>query len=171
MNNDNNNDRRNFLKTAGAALVAVSLPVAAVAQNARPGGSINNLKQMGIACHAFLPDSRLPGVFGQASYQFQMIANLDGSGGYGTISDPVFTEINSHIEIRSSSRDVNDMYIFQGTVSVSNSSQLMGKEVVVKVQVLSDGNCDVYLTIGDTPVQGLLLPAVQKVRDAARRTQ
>jgi hypothetical protein len=43
---------------------------------------------------------------------------------------------------------------------------LIGKSVVIKVKVLPSDNCDVSLTIEDTPLQiGLLLPAIQKVRD------
>lgn len=171
MNNDNKNDRRNFLRTAGAALVAAALPVAAAAQksDARPGGSTNNMKQMVLFAGGSEPLDNLPGVFGQACFQFQMHANLDGSGGFGTISDPVFTSVNSHVEIHSGRYDLNDMYVFQGTVRHSQSAELMGKTVLVKVQVLPNDNCNVSLTIGDTPVQGLLLPAIQKVRDAAAR--
>jgi hypothetical protein len=42
---------------------------------------------------------------------------------------------------------------------------LIGKPVTVKIHFLIDDNCDLSLTIGDTPVQGLLLPAIMKVRD------
>ena len=166
MKNDNKNNRRSFLKTAGAALVAASVPVVAAAQksDARPSSG-NNMKQMIIFGGVSEPLDNLPGVFGQASFQFQMRANLDGSGGFGTISDPVFTTVNSHVEIHSGRYDLNDMYVFQGTVRNSQSSELMGKAVVIKVQVLPNDNCNVSLTIENTPVAGLLLPAIQKVRD------
>jgi len=163
MKNDNKNDRRNFLKTASAALVAAAVPAAVPAQknDARPSG--NNLKQMIIFGGIAEPNPNLPGVFGQACFQFQMQAVVGGRG-YGTISDPVFTEIDTHVQIHSGRLDLNDMYIFQGTCRNSQSSEMIGKAVVIKVQVFGDGNCNVSLTIEDTPVAGLLLPAVQKIR-------
>jgi hypothetical protein len=171
MNNEGNNDRRSFLKTAGAALVAASMPVALTAQSnsARPGSSTNNIKQLGLACHPVSVDS-LPGIFGQVCYNFQMFAEVDGTGGgFGTLADPVFPAVNSHIKFYSGRTDANDIYIFQGTVANSLDPDLVGKPVTVKVKQLGGDNCDLYLTIGDTPVQSLLLPAVQKVREAARR--
>jgi hypothetical protein len=163
MNNDNKNDRRNFLKAAGAALVAAAVPAAVLAQknDARPSG--NNLKQMIVFGGIAEPNPNLPGIFGQACFQFQMQAVL-GAGGYGTISDPVLTAINSHIEIHSGRSDLNDIYIFQGTCRNSQSSEMIGKAVAIKVQVLGDGNCNVSLTVEGTPIAGLLLPAVQKIR-------
>ena len=171
MNNDHKNDRRNFLKTAGAALVAVSVPAAAAAQNARPGGTTNNLKQIGIGCHSVAPNPNLPGVFALASVQLQIFADL-GGGGYAVMSDPIVSEINSHIRILSAVQTSNTTFLLKGTIERSQSSELVGKEVVVRTQVFDgDGNCDLSLVIepsAPTPIN-LLLPAVQKVREAARR--
>src|SRR5215203_2273201 len=172
MKDDNPNNRRNFLKTAGAALVAVSVPAAIAAQkNDNRTSSANNLKQMIVHGGVAEPNPNLPGIFGLACYQFQMRADFETGKGFGTLSDPVYSGINSHIKIHSARRgDENAVYIFIGTTAASNSSELLGKEVTIKVQVLSDDNCSVSLTIGEPNTQailiGLLLPAVQKVRIA-----
>jgi hypothetical protein len=164
MKNDKTSDRRNFLKTAGAVLVAASVPAAVPAQKADARQTQNNLKQMIIFGGIAEPNPGLPGAFGQACFQFQMQANLDGSRGFAIISDPVVSEINTHIHIRSVVRDINDMYIFRGGTGKTLSSVLLGKEVEIRVQVLDGDNCSISITIEDTPVAGLLLPAVQKIR-------
>ena len=165
---ENQKNRRDFLRTAAAALVAASVPTVLLAQkdDARPPSG-NNLKQMIIFGGVSEPLPSLPGIFGQASWQFQMVSDTSGSGGgIATISDLFFTEVNSHIKIHSGRLDINDIYVFQGTVERSNSSVLIGKSVVIKVKVLPSDNCDVWLAIEDTPVQvGMLLPAIQKVGD------
>ena len=163
MKKDNTSNRRNFLKTAGAALVAASVPAAVPAQKAESSETANNLKQMIIFGGISEPNPNLPGVFGQACFQFQMRADI-GAGGFGTISDPVFSDVNSHIEINSGKVDLNDFYVFQGTVSRSRSSEMVGKAVTIKCAVLRDGNCNVSLTVENTPLTGLLLPAVQTFR-------
>jgi hypothetical protein len=164
MKNDKTNNRRNFLKGAGALLVAAAVPGAIAAQksDARPTTQ-NNLKQLIVFGGVAEPNPNLPGVFGMACFQFQMRADIGGSG-FGTISDPVFTEINSQIKIHTARQDETYVYVFIGTMPASQSPELIGKTVTIKVQVLSGDNCNVSLTIGETPVQGLLLPAIQKVR-------
>jgi hypothetical protein len=113
---EKNNNRRDFLKGAGAAIVAAAVPMAIAAQkNDARSGSGNNLKQLIVFGGVAEPLPSLPGVFGQACFQFQMQAVIGGTG-IATISDPFFTEINSHIQISSGRLDLNDMYIFQGTV-------------------------------------------------------
>jgi hypothetical protein len=166
MKNDNKNDRRNFLKAAGAALVALSVPVAVAAQKEEPRLEANNLKQMIIFGGVSEPNPELPGVFGQACIQFQMRAEIGGRG-FGTLSDPVFSDVNSRIEIHSGRSDLNDLYIFQGAISHSLSPEMVGSRATINVKVLRDGNCNVSLTI-ETANQAiliaLLLPAVQKIR-------
>ena len=168
MNDEENNSRRNFLRTAAAGIVAVAVPTAIMAQSnrPRPGSSQNNIKQLLLAAHTYESTGSLPGIFGQACYQFQMTADIGGTGGgFGTLSDPVFPLVNSQIQFQSGRTDLNDLFIFQGTVRNSLNPDLVGKQVIVKVKPFSDGTSDLYLTIEDTPLQGLLLPAVQKVRD------
>jgi len=166
MNNENQKNRRNFLKSAGTVMVAAIVPAVALAQKeeSRPTTQ-NNLKQLIIFGGIAEPNPILPGAFGQACFQFQMQANLDGSRGFAVISDPVVSEINTHINIRSVTRDVNGTYIFRGGTGKTLSAALLGKEVEIRVQILDADNCNVSLTIEDTPVAGLLLPAIQKVRD------
>jgi hypothetical protein len=158
------NDRRNFLKAAGALLVTAAVPIGAAAQKDEPRDSANNLKQMIIFGGIAEPNPNLPGIFGQACLQFQMRADIGEGGGFGTISDPVFTAVNSHIEIHDGRTDLNDFYVFRGTVKNSNSPDLIGKAVTIRTQVLRDGNCNVSLTVETTGLQWLLLPAVQKIR-------
>ena len=152
------------MRSAGAALVAASVPLTLAAQSrdARPSG--NNLKQMIIFGGVAEPNPLRPGIYGQACFQFQMQANIGDRGGCATISDPVFTEVNSQIQIDSGRADINDIYVFRGTVRSSNSSELIGKPVTVKIELMETDNCNVSLTIENTPVQGLLLPAIQKIR-------
>ena len=172
MKINKNTGRRSFLKTAGLALVAASVPTVILAQKkdeARPSSG-NNLKQMLLGCHS-AADSTMSGIWGQACFQFQMCADIGGTrGGFGTISDPVITGVNSHIKFEPGRLDINDIYVFQGTIQRSQSPELIGHTIIAKVQVLPDDNCNLSLTIGDTPVQGMLLPAIQKVREAAARS-
>ncbi len=164
MKKNNTSDRRNFLRTAGSALVAASIPVAISAQDAESRSPQNNLKQMIVFGGIAEPNPSLPGIFGQACFQFQMRADI-GIGGFGTISDPVFTEINSHFKIHSAtaSGDERYTYVFLGTISESqaNTNDLRGKLIKIKVKERPYGNCDVSLTIEGTPVSELLLPAIQ----------
>ena len=163
----NQDNRRQFLKTAGAALVAAAVPATILAQrseDARPPSG-NNLKQMAIFGGVSEPLPNAPGVFGQADFQFQMLVDPDSGVGVATISDVYFSELNSHVKLYSVERGVNDLYIFRGTCLNSRTPEFVGKQVVIKVQILPDDNCDIGLTIEDTPLQGLLLPAIQKVRD------
>jgi hypothetical protein len=166
MKNENQTGRRNFLKSAGAALVAASVPAVALAQTeeSRPT-SQNNLKQLIIFGGIAEPNSNLPGAFGEACFQFQMRADLITGLGFAVVSDPVVSEINTHIHIRSFVRDVNGRYIFRGGTGKTLSASMLGKSVEIRVQVVDVDNCIVSLTIDDTPVAGLLLPAIQKVRD------
>ena len=171
MRSNNKNNRRSFLRTAGAALVAASVPTILVAQkeDARPPTSGNNMKQMIIFGGVAEPNPGLPGVLGQSCFQFQMCADIGETGGFGTLSDPMFSDVNSHIQFDSGRVDINDYYVFRGTCSRSQNPDFVGKAVTVKVKVLADDNCDLSLTIENTPVAGLLLPAIQKVRDKSNR--
>ena len=167
MKHSNISDRRGFLKTAGAALAAAAVPTAIAAQsNSGRGTSGNNLKQMIIFGGVSEPLPSLPGAFGQACYQFQMCADIGGTGGgCATIFDPVFPLVNSQIKMQSGRYDLNDYYVFQGTVQHSMSPDLVGKLVTVKVKVFPADIGDVTISIENTPLIGLLLPAIQKVRD------
>ena len=88
-----------------ALLIGAAFLNQTFAQNteAQIGGLNNNLKQIAIASHPVAPNPNLPGVFGLASFQIQLFADI-GAGGYGTMSDPIFSEINSHIRINSGVR-------------------------------------------------------------------
>lgn len=161
MKINNVSNRRNFLKTAGSALVAASVPVAIAAQKdgARtPSG--NNMKQMIIFGGVSEP---LPST-GQ-DFQFQMVMNFETGMGHGLLFD-VFTTNNSQVKIFSGRRDLNNVYIFQGTVERSLNSELVGKAVTIKVQTIdTNENCNLTVSIENTPLIGLLLPAIQKVRE------
>jgi hypothetical protein len=166
MKKDRTNDRRKFLKTAGATLVvAAAAPAAVSAQSNDSRRAPNNIGRMIVFGGISEPNPSLPGIFGQACFQFQMRADLTGGFGFAIISDPVFSEINAHIRIRSVMRAANDTYLFRGGTGKTLDAVLLGKKVEIGVRVLDADNCDVSLTIAGTPVQALLLPAVQKVRD------
>jgi hypothetical protein len=161
MKNDNSNGRRNFLKTTGAVMLSAAVPNALLATKA---SAQNNLRQMIVFGGVSEPNPLLPGIYGMVGFHLTMCADIGGRSGVGSISDPVVTEINSHILFQSGRRDLNDLYIFQGNVARSNSSELMGKTVIVKVQLFEGDNCNVHLTIVGTPVDSVELPAVQRIR-------
>ena len=116
------------------------------------------------------PLPSLPGVLGQTDFQFQMQASIDGPArGIASLSSPYFSEVNSQIGIVSVERVGTDVYIFGGIVKFSRQPDWVGRPMKIKVFICPSDNCDLELTIENTPVQGMLLPAIQKVREAAAR--
>lgn len=167
MKNDDSGDRRSFLKTAGAALVAASIPAAMIAHKSETqAAAANNIRQMHLFGGISEPNPNLPGIFSQACVHFQMLANLDGSGGIAAISDPVFSQINSHIQINFARRIANDVYLFRGVIGRSLSPEIIGKTANIKVQLLREDMCDAYVSVEDTSgvLIALLVPAVQRIK-------
>jgi hypothetical protein len=173
MKNENKNDRRNFLKAAGASLVAASLPLAVTAQKQtdKLEEDAGNQPQP-VYLHGCGWNRSLPGVFGQACFTFEMRAEIGGTG-VGTIRDDVFPEVNSQFQIHSATRSGRNEYFFQGAIIASRSPDLVGKRVTIVARNLGDGigrasilvesDEDNLVVIAIIAVLiGLLLPAIQR---------
>lgn len=158
------NDRRAFLRSAGTALVAASVPATIVAGPGASGLGQNNLKQIIVFGGVSEPLPDVPGVFGQVSLQLQMTADI-GVGGWGTFSDSVFNEVNSQFRIDYAARSGASRFAYRGTIIASRTTDMIGKRISIQQVQDTIDTCDLFLTIEDTPVASLLLPAIMKVRD------
>lgn len=166
-------DRRNFLKVAGAGLVAASVPSIASAaadgtQTKRgddPGSRSGPVYMYGCGWNR-----ALPGAFGEACISFDARADLGGTG-VGTFRDDVNPELNSQFQINSATRQGNE-YTFEGVIIASRRRDLIGMQVRIVAESLGDGRGRATITVdsGETNLVviaiiailiGLLLPAVQ----------
>lgn len=163
------NDRRNFLKTSGAALVAASLPLAAAAQKNETEDGRGNRPQP-IYLNGCGWNRNLPGVFGQACFVFEARAEVGGTG-VGTIRDDVYPEINSQFRIDSVIRQ-RDHYKLSGEITASRSPDMVGLLVTIDAESIGRGQGRASITVeseGENLVViaiiavliGLLLPAIQ----------
>lgn len=154
-------NRRNFLKTTGAALAAASVPLVA---SGAPAGVPKDLYLHGCGWN-----HSLPGVFGQVCLTLDVRAQL-GSTGLGTFRDDVHPEINSQFQINSATRR-GDVYTLQGGVVSSRDPDLVGKAVRIVVEADGDRGTGTII-VGPTSqplvviaviaiLIALLVPAVQ----------
>lgn len=168
MKKTEQNDRRNFLKTSGAALVAASLPLSLMGQKEQ-----DDFNQRGpIYLNGCAWNRNLPGVFGQACFAFEARAELGGTG-VGTIRDDVHPEVNSQFQITRAERTDSRRYTLQGEIIASQTPQLIGNRVTIIAESIGNGQGRASLTI-ESPddnlvviaiiaiLIGLLLPAVQR---------
>ena len=86
------NDRRNFLKVGGAALVGASATSVAL-------GAPDDF-QKAIYLHGMAWNRELPGLSGELLLTFDIKVQI-GKTGFGTFSDAVHPEVNSHFSIDS----------------------------------------------------------------------
>lgn len=158
------NDRRNFLKTTSAALLAASVPAVATAT---PSDTQQVFYGHGMAWN---PD--LPGVLAELRLTFDLAVRLGGTG-LGTFGDDVHPEFNSHFKINSTAKHGN-LYTFEGEVTAARDAALVGQPVRIVAEV-EGATTGVEITLGEHTFKGaglvviaiiailigLLLPAVQ----------
>jgi hypothetical protein len=139
----NSNDRRNFLKTTGAALVAASIPSAAA-------GTPENTQQVFYA-HGMVWNPELPGIFAALRLTFD-IAVRPGGTGLGTFGDDVHPEFNSHFKITSTAKQGN-VHTFEGEITSARDPAIIGTplSIVAEVEGTSTG---VTITLGTHTFKG-----------------
>jgi hypothetical protein len=172
------NERRSFLRVAGAGLAAASIPTAAgaltAAQKDEEEPSRDN-RSKPIYLHGCGWNRSLPGVFGEVCLAFDIRAELGGTG-VGTLRDDVHPEVNSQIQINSVTRH-RDEYTLEGEIIAARDPANVGRPVVIVAQSLGDGKGSATITIGTVGpspnlvviaiiavLMALLLPSVQSGR-------
>ena len=140
-------NRRNFLKTTGAAIAAASVPTVAVA-------ALRGTQKIGDEPHR--PRSvylygcgwnrALPGVFGEVCLTFDMRAEVGGTG-VGTFRDDVHPEVNSQYQINSATKH-GDQFTLEGEIISSRSPDMVGRPVTIVAESLGDGKGSATITVG-----------------------
>jgi len=171
------NDRRSFLRVAGAGLAAASIPTPA---GALTGAQMDDEgpshdKSRPIYLHGCGWNRALPGVFGEVCLTFDIRAELGGTG-VGTLRDDVHPEVNSQVQINSVTKH-RDEYTLEGEIIAARDPANVGRPISIVAQSLGDGKGSATITIGtvgSTPnlvviaiiavLIALLVPAVQRDR-------
>ena len=137
------NDRRDFLKAGGAALVGASASSVAL-------GSPDDTAKA-IYLHGMAWNRELPGLFGELLLTFDIKVQL-GKTGFGTFSDVVHPEFNSHFSINSARRQ-GDVYTLKGEIIASRDPGSVGTPVTIVAEV--DGEKTVLaVTLGTQTFKG-----------------
>jgi len=136
-------DRRNFLKTTSAALVAASLPSIAAA-------TPNDTQQVFYA-HGMAWNPELPGIFAQLRLTFDLAVRLGGTG-LGTFGDDVHPEFNSHFKINSTAKHGN-VYTFEGEVTAARDPAMVGMPVTIVAEV-EGSTTGVTISLGTNTFKG-----------------
>jgi hypothetical protein len=137
------NDRRTFLKTSSAALVAASVPTLAAAAQ-------ENSQQVFYA-HGMAWNPELPGNFSQLRLTFDLAVRLGGTG-LGTFGDDVHPEFNAHFQINSTAKHGN-RYIFAGEITAARDSAMVGMPVTIIAEV-EGTTTGVEITLGAHTFKG-----------------
>jgi hypothetical protein len=143
MNETEISDRRDFLKAGGAALVAAS--ASSVALGA-PDDS-----QKAIYLHGMAWNRDLPGLFGELLLTFD-IKVQPGKTGFGTFSDDVHPEVNSHFSINSVKRQ-GDVYTLTGEIIASRDPGSVGTPLTIVAEVEGEKTA-VAITLGTQTFRG-----------------
>jgi hypothetical protein len=160
----NLNNRRDFLKVGGAALVAASVPSVAA-------GAPDDTQKVFYA-HGMVWNPELPGILGGLRLTFDIAVRLGGTG-LGTFGDNVHPEYNSHFKITSTAKHGNS-YTLMGEIVEARDPAMVGMPVTIVAEVEGSAT-GVTITLGTNTFKGaglvviaiiailigLLLPAVQ----------
>ena len=137
------NDRRNFLKAGGAALVAASASSVAFADH--------DDTPKAIYLHGMAWNRDLPGLFGELLLTFDLKVQL-GKTGFGTFSDAVHPEVNSHFSINSITKH-GDVYTLGGEIIASRDPGSVGVPITIVAQ--TDGEkTTATITMGSYTFKG-----------------
>jgi hypothetical protein len=171
------NDRRSFLRVAGAGLAAASIPAAAAAMTGsqKEDEALSHDRSKAIYLHGCGWNRALPGVFGEVCLSFDIRAELGGTG-VGTLRDDVRPEVNSQVHINSVTKH-GDEYTLEGEVIAARDPANVGRPITIVALSLGDGKGSATITIGTAgPSPNLvviaiigvlisfLVPAVQSIR-------
>ena len=140
-------DRRNFLKAGGAALVAASASSVAMAEH--------DDTPKAIYLHGMAWNRDLPGLFGELLLTFDLKVQL-GKTGFGTFSDAVHPEVNSHFSINSIIKhgDVyTDVYTLSGEIIASRDPGSVGVPVTIVAQTEGE-KTTATITMGNHTFRG-----------------
>lgn len=137
------NDRRKFLKVAGAGLVAASVPSVAAA-------TPENTQQVFYA-HGMVWNPELTGLLAQLRLTFD-IAVRPGGTGLGTFSDDVHPEFNSHFKINSTAQHGN-VHTFEGEITAARDPAMVGTPVTIVAEV-EGSTTGVTITLGTDTFKG-----------------
>jgi len=136
------NDRRTFLQAGGAALVAAS---------ASSVLGFPDEGQKAIYLHGMAWNRELTGLFGELLLTFDIKVQL-GKTGFGTFSDDVHPEFNSHFSINSARRQ-GDVYTLKGEIIASRDPGSVGTPVTIVAE--ADGEKTVLaVTLGTQTFRG-----------------
>jgi len=113
------NDRRNFLKVGGAAIVAASASSVVMADH--------DDTPRAVYLHGMAWNRNLPGLLGELLLTFDLKVQLGGTG-FGTFADDVHPEVNSHFSIDNISRHGN-VYTMTGAIIASRDAASMGTPI------------------------------------------
>ena len=170
-----NVSRRNYLKTAGSALLGASvLPALGANNQRRDDGDADVLYG-----HGMVWNRELPGVAGELNLSFDLRVNMETGAGFGSASDPVHPEWNIHFAIDSVQQEKlrhrNKRFTMTGVVTKANNPENVGLPVRILAETRGDTTA-IAIALGEMAFAGaglvviaiiavligLLLPAVQK---------
>ena len=136
-------DRRNFLKAGGAALVAASASSVALGER--------DDSQKAIYLHGMAWNRDLPGLFGELLLTFD-IKVQPGKTGFGTLSDDVHPEVNSHFSINSVKRQ-GDVYTLTGEIIAARDPASVGTPITIVAEVDGEKTA-LAITLGTQTFRG-----------------
>jgi len=124
------NDRRGFLVGAGASILVASALTARAQARIQTGNLPSSIYIGGL-----VSNRDLAGLSGQLLLNVYLA--VENGTGFGTLSDPVHPQVNSHVEIGDTRRH-GQAFEFDGEVSLSNDPARVGQPVQVAATLHGD---------------------------------